>query len=254
MRTLRTLASVLWLTACASPAAPTATPAGASAEPPPTHEASRSPTFVCDVGFGTCLGPLTAGTYTTSTFATPLTYTVGDGWANDEDLPGNWLLIPPGAELAGVNAGTSDFIGVYDGVAAASADCAERPQADVGTDPEAIAGWLADHDGIAPVTLESVTVGGLEGVVVDLRLADGYAEGCPYEGFEGVPMVPMLIGDGTGPADLHHVVLGNSTTRLYLLEGPTGRTVAIEVADLPGNVGLDELDAVAHTFTFGTNR
>jgi hypothetical protein len=30
-----------------------------------------------------------------------------------EDLPGNFLLVPPGSTLDGVNAGTSDDVGVY---------------------------------------------------------------------------------------------------------------------------------------------
>jgi hypothetical protein len=250
MRTLLTIAAVLTLAACASPAAPTPMPEAPSADPTPSPAVSSAATSGCSVGSGTCLGPLTAGTYTTTTFETPLRYYVSDGWANYEDLPGNFLLVPPGADLAGVDAGTADYIGVYDGVAAASADCVEAPQDDVDTTPEAIAAWLTGLEGIDSSTPEPAVIGFLEGVVLDLRLTDGYSEGCPYPGYEGVAMVPMIIGDGTSPAGLHHVVIGDSTTRLYLLGGRMNRTIAIEITDLPGGADMDALDAVAHTFRF----
>jgi hypothetical protein len=54
-----------------------------------------------------------AGTYDTVLFQPSLAYTVAAGWANFEDEPGNFLLVPPNGDLGGANAGTSDFIGVY---------------------------------------------------------------------------------------------------------------------------------------------
>lgn len=95
-----------------------------------------------------------------------------------------------------------------------------------------------------------MTVGGLEGVVVDLQLADGYAGGCPYEGYEGVPMVPMLFG--VAPSDVEHVVLGQIVTRLYLLTGESGRVLAIEVSDVPGGSDLEDLDAIVDGFVFSS--
>lgn len=65
-----------------------------------------------------CLGPIAAGTYSTSVFRPQITYTVPAGWSNLEDTPGNFLLVPPGFDLPGVNRGTSDFIGIYASVAA----------------------------------------------------------------------------------------------------------------------------------------
>lgn len=200
---------------------------------------------------GACLGELERGTYTTDVFETPLTYTVPDGWANYEDLPGNVLLLPAGAALGGAGAGTADYIGLYDGVAVASEDCAEQPQAGLGTTPGTIASWFTDLDGVDATQPEPVSLGGLEGLVLDLRLAEGHTDVCPYPGYEGVPMVPMLTGDGTGPATFHHVINGAITTRLYLLAGPLDRTIAIEVSDSSGGTDLAELDAVVQTFEFG---
>ena len=63
-----------------------------------------------------CLGPLDPGAYTTTMFEPTLTYSVPQGWSNMEDLRGNFLLLPPGGALDGVNAGTSDYLGVYTSV------------------------------------------------------------------------------------------------------------------------------------------
>jgi hypothetical protein len=60
-----------------------------------------------------CLGKLTPGTYKTVVFSPTITYTVPKGWRNFEDTPGNFLLVPSRGDLPGVNAGTSDFVGIY---------------------------------------------------------------------------------------------------------------------------------------------
>jgi len=48
---------------------------------------------------GPCLGELAPGTYMTTVFTPRITYTVTEGWANWEDLPGQVLLVPPGEKL-----------------------------------------------------------------------------------------------------------------------------------------------------------
>lgn len=232
--------------ATATAGAAPATTAPATAPPAPTP----SPAAACpNVHGGFCLGPLDGGTYTTRAFVTTLTYTVPAGWANYEDLRGNFLLVPPTGSLDGVDAGTSDYIGVLDGVAVADAECFERRQAGVEHTPAGMAAWFVGHKGLDTTEPATVSVGGLEGVVLDLRVAEGYAGVCPYEGYEDVPMVPLIIGAGL--AEVHHVALGEIVTRLYLLEGREGRIVAIEVSDVPGGSALDELDAIVHDFVFG---
>ena len=222
----------------------------ATANPPAGATAMPSPVAVCtNPHGGVCLGPLAAGTYATRQFATPLTYTVPAGWANYEDLPGNFLLVPPTASLDELDAGTSDYVGVYDGVAVADAECSERSQSGIEQTPAAMVAWFVEHEGLDTTDPAAVTLGGLDGAVVDLRIADGYADGCPYEGYEGVPMVPLFIGAGL--AEVHHVALGQIVTRLYVLEGRGGRILVIEVSDVPGGTPLEELDAVVHEFVFG---
>ncbi len=259
---------VVLLAACAGEAAsPTVNAGGAptsrataasSASAEPTDDdalASPEPStaVVCpNPHGGACLGELDAGTYTTQVFATPLTYTVPEGWTNDEDLPGNFIVFPPSASRDQIDAGSADYVGVYDGIAVADAECFERRQSGVEANPDGMATWFVEHEGLDVTEPTAVTVGGLEGVVVDLRITESYTEGCPYEGYEGVPMVPMFIGAGL--AEVHHVALGQNVTRLYLLEGQNGRVVAIEVSDVPGGAELEELDDVVDEFVFSTER
>ena len=91
-----------------------------------------------------------------------------------------------------------------------------------------------------------MTIGGLFGLAFNIALAEGYTGGCP--GADDVPAVPLLIGDE--PASVHHVGVGDITTRLFLLSSPTRQTIAIEVSDAIGGSSLEELDAIVHTFEF----
>lgn len=213
----------------------------------PTAAPSSSRATCPNPNGGVCLGELVAGTYSTRFFQTPLSYTVPDGWGNYEDLLGNFLLVPPGGTLAGVDAGTSDYIGVYDGVAPASADCAQHPEPSVAKTPAAMAEWFAGHPGLVATDPRAVTVGGLEGSVIDLEIADGYTE-TPCPGLD-LAVVPLIIGDG--PASLHHVVVGSLTIRLFLLTAPGGETIAVEVDDLPDGETLDALTEVVESMQFG---
>ena len=139
---------------------------------------------------GECLGPLTGGTYASVEFQAGVTYTVPDGWANYEDLPGNFLLVPPSGTLEGVNAGTSDYIGMYDGTAPASANCDEVPEPGIETTPEAMAEWYVSLAGLDTTEPSPVHLGGLMGRVFDVALAKGHEEGCPYPGARGHPYGP----------------------------------------------------------------
>ncbi|MDP8905731.1 MAG: hypothetical protein M3N29_10575 [Chloroflexota bacterium] len=171
-----------------------------------------------------------------------------DGWANYEDLPGNFLLVPPSGSNEGVDAGTSDYIGVYDGVAPASGDCRERPQADVALTPETMAAWYASHPGLAVKGPEPVTIGGLDGVVLDLTMAEGDIGVCRFPDFDG-RIVPVLIG--AGPAELSHVLIEGLVMRLYLLSAPTGEVIAIEIDDLPGGDSMESMTQVVEEMQFG---
>ncbi len=249
---LSILAVPLLVAACSqSPTGSMAPSQAASTEATSTAAPSASgPVAGCpNPDGGSCLGLLEAGTYSTTVFGLGLTYTVTEGWGNFEDLPGQVAFVPPHGDTDAVNAGLSDYVGVVDSVAPASADCEEHAQDGVDATVEAMLEWYASLEGLAMTTPMPTTIGGLAGYVTDLTIADGYVKGCPYVGFEGIPMVPLIIS--VPPADLHHVVMDGVATRLYLLSGPEGQPIAIEVNDVPGLDSFDDMDAVIQTFEFG---
>lgn len=226
------------------PTSESASPSSPSANTASGNEGTCNP---LEFG-GPCLGELEAGTYTTTEFSPSITYSVPDGWGNWEDLPGNFLLLPPGEELEGVNADESDFIGIYNGVAAAAASCAEIPQPGVEQSPDALAEWFSrHHPGLDTTDPEPTNVGGLEGMVLDVSVSADWDRRCPFAEAGQLP-VPLLIG--VGPAGLHHVIKGDATIRLYLLDAAPSNVV-IEVVDHPGDdLSLEDYAVIINDLKF----
>jgi hypothetical protein len=209
-----------------------------------TTAAAASERPACpDSDGGACLGPLAAGTYSTELFVPQLTYTVPAGWANLEDLPGNFMLLPPGGDLEGVNTGTSDYLGIYSNVSVA-APCAEaRPTA---KGPAAMAAYIASHPEFATSNEHPATVGRLSGVVLDIKLAKSWTKACVLP--DGGPAANLI--SGRAPSDLDHSIGGPLVIRLYLLsDGSEVRAVELDDA-LSGGAHLGALDAIVQSVRF----
>ncbi len=204
------LVFALALTACASSSAPgsTSAPKAQSTVAAPTTPGCPNPEG------GVCLGALEPGTYRTKSFAPGITYTVDSGWANLEDLPGNFLLERPGDPR---------YLGIYQNVRA-PAECEESWAPGLGATVDDLLGWYTSHPGLVVSANESVNVGGLDGVFIDIALDPTWTVTCAYS--EGMPVVPVFIGDGT--SQVHHVMLPGFELRLYLLDW-NGGNVLIEV-------------------------
>jgi hypothetical protein len=251
-RTLIGTTLVLAISGCAT-ASPSATSGDGASEQAsrsatPSESAAATPWPHCQADYGgNCLGHLPAGTYTTVQFQPPITYTVpAGGWSNFEDLPGNFLLVPPGFDLAGVDTGGSDYIGIYTSVLAANVDCTESEQPNVERTAAALAAEFAHRPGLTTTTPTPVSIGGLEGLVLDIRLADGWTQTCPYSG--GNPVMPLIRG--VPPSDLDHPIGPGIIVRLYLLDR-SGSTLAVEVGDLSGGTHLDGYSSVVDELHFG---
>lgn len=194
-----------------------------AAEPPP--EAS----VACPNSMGgECLGELEGGErYRTETFAPQITYATPAGWSNQEDLPGNFLLLPPGRSIDEVDAGAADYVGIYSGASVAAADCAPEPMKGVGLQPDAVVAALAGRPGLEVTAPRAVVVGGLRGATVSIGLKPGTTAGCTVEG--GLRIVPLFIG--VGPASVEHAQFRGLRTHLYVLDN--GRSnVVVEVSDV----------------------
>ena len=216
---------LLGVAACTSrPSTTTTTTTAPSPGPPRTATPAACP----NPDDGTCFGPLAAGRYQTTTFRPSITYTVPDGWVNGEDEPGNFLLVRARDPQEGIYGG--NFVGIYRDVYPAAEYCIESPEPGIGTSVQALATWLTGHRGLETTEPQPVTVGGLDGLMVDVTLAKGWKTTCPFS--KGKPVVPLIIG-GAGSSHLYHVSLPGMSVRLYLLAAGDGNVV-IEVAQVPG--------------------
>lgn len=229
MRTLTlttTTLAVLLLAGCsptdANSAASSATslPAGSR----PAASDSLAPTTTCpNPHGGTCRGPLEPGRYQTTTFQPAITYTVPDGWTNDEDLPGNFLLFLEQDSQQGTVGGS--YLGIYQNVHAAAINCDETWQEGVGTTPEAMVAWYQSVPGLIVSEPQRVDVGGIAGLQIDLSLKQG-VDTCRYDTHEGIPLIV-----GNGVSELHHVILHELDVRLVMLNWQGGN-ITLEITNV----------------------
>jgi hypothetical protein len=195
---------------------------------------------------GTCLGELTAGAHSTSTFRPQLTYTVPVGWTNYVDKSGIVNFVPPGGDWRGVDPEKSDFVGVMTNIAPAADGCSGAQSA-IHT-PAAYAHWVERQPGLAITRPAPVTLGGLPGYVVDIRVQKSWTKTCPWS--QGSPVVRVITGRAPTTPQLDHVVIAQPMVmRLYLL-GYRNGTLGIEIDALKGSKRLAEYTAVVKTFRF----
>lgn len=240
--------AVLLLTSCGAdpyskPEAGPDSTADASSSSPESGTPTKEPECPSVHG-GVCLGALQAGRYTTKAFQPTLTYRVPKGWANLEDLGGNFLLLPPGADLDGVDGGTSDYIGVYTSIRP-SGGCGSGTGSEARTPAEIAASLVEDPD-LVVTEPKPVSVAGLSGLVLDIERSAEPSKACPS--FKGKPAVPLIVGEAGSSLD--HAVIEGLTIRLYLLASQGG-SLAIEVDDVHRGRHLREFSALIENFKFG---
>jgi Protein kinase domain len=202
--------------------------------------------FCTPVFYGTCVGELTAGTHKSTTFQPALTYTVPLGWTNFIDHPGIFGFVPPGGDWQAVDSARSDYLDVFTSIATAREGCAQG--ASKIRTPAAFARWLAHEPGLTITHPASVTIGGLSGYVVDIRMRKGWTKPCFFS--HGTPVAQVLTGVlPTDPGLAHGMVPQPMVMRLYLLNYERG-TLGIEVDEVSGDAKLPAYSAVVKTFRF----
>ena len=198
---------------------------------------------------GTCLGELTPGTHHTTTFQPKVTYTVPIGWTNETDHPGNVNLIPPRNDWQenSMNSGSSDYVGIYTSIAVAKSWCGDGHGA-IHT-PAAFAAWLRRQPGMAVTRPRPVTLGGLRGYVVTIRVAKGWTKPCSWSHGQPAADTTVLAGLPPSPGGLLQGVFGPGIMRLWLL-GYQGGTLGVAVNAI-ADLTLDKDSRVVQTFRFG---
>ncbi|MGC5076649.1 hypothetical protein [Agrococcus sp. DT81.2] len=236
------LAVALVLVGCApaevsGPASSAPEPQAATVTPAPTPSAEEAAGCPNPHG-GACLGALEAGEHQTRVFQPAITYTVPAGWTNYEDLPGNFWLFQTDDLASQDSAVGGSYLGIYQDAAAAALDCAEAPEQGVNRTPEALVAWYQSVPTLTVTPPVPVTVGGLEGLQIDLVLVDGAeADMCSYGPYAGVPLII-----GSGVSQLHHVLLDALEVRLVLLRRGEGN-VTLEITNVEEQHSSEEFRA-----------
>jgi hypothetical protein len=191
--------------------------AGCAGAPAPTD--TPAPT-------GTLLAP---GLHASTVFGEPLSYRVPVGWENPSDSETYFQIRPAGSELAAIHIFLDPF------AASQAESCPGERQPYIGTTSSELAAWIADRAGLAVSRPILASVGGLTGVMLDIRIAEGWRPSCPFA--DGLPTVPLIT---RAPGGYHWIVAGNERLRLYLLDRPGGGTVVVDIDAFDGRL-FDEL-------------
>ena len=196
-----------------------------------------------------CLGPIEAGTYTSTAFdatgtgdAGQLIYTVPDGWANTGDVPIAYSLRPatdyandPGSDGGDTASGIYLWAGTL--AAAQPADCAGVAAPGVEASASAIATYLASLPGLVVVDGGTIDIDGREGRVLDLAIDPSYTGTCPWSA--GAPFRSLITFADGGPDRGVWGIDASERLRVILVDDAPGRVVSVWVDGPAGR--FDEL-------------
>jgi hypothetical protein len=190
------------------------------------------------VGPATPHEPLPAGTYVSETFMPPLTYTVPEGWKMLEDNLGGYVLNPADAPFdprQGLTVNVS-----RDMWAPSPEFCGAFPVEEAGYSAQKITNWLAGYEGLVATQPAPVTVGGLDGFVIDAVMSPSFTEPC-VPGVDA--FVWTLIGSGSS-SSVRWALGASEAQRIYLLDLADGGNVAIVINSCcdPKNGDLDNAE------------
>ncbi|MEW5992740.1 MAG: hypothetical protein AB1736_15540 [Chloroflexota bacterium] len=169
---------------------------------------------------------LPAGAYTTALFEPRIGFSLPDGWVIAADAADYVALQPAVSEVTGIY--------VFRSPVAASQDieCPLLPAAGAGTAAVDLVDWIRARPGLDVSDPQAVTIGGLEGLRVDIRIVDGWLASCPFA--EGLPTVPLFVSPTD--ADFRWVVAGTERLRLDILDVPAGGTVVVDIDAFQGSL------------------
>jgi hypothetical protein len=167
--------------------------------------------------------PLAAGTYTTKAFQPATTYTVGTDWTNPADSVAYFNLMPVGDDTNGIH--------LFHNPAAMSqaAGCPTAAEPGVGSSSLELIAWIRSLKGFVVSSPAMVTVGGVPGTSIDVRIADTWTQSCPFA--NGIPTVPLFYGK---ESQLRWAVAGNERLRLMFVDLPGNGTVIVDLDSFDG--------------------
>lgn len=185
-----------------------------------------------------CQGPLEPGEYRW-TFSEPtIDFTISSpGWT--------WLYGGGGLHLIADETPPPRHQGLYlpDGIyllhdpTIASRDCEESSEPGVGRSVSDLVGWLESAPGLKVGEPTAATVGGLEGMQLDIEIDPGWKRTCSFS--ERLPAVPLLFNGAAPLGGYYWVIVPDQSLRWFILDSEDG-IIIVNVEDDPGGLSHDD--------------
>jgi hypothetical protein len=175
------------------------------------------------------------GTYASSSFRPPITYTLPAGWLIADDAPDYLALEPVASDQVGIR--------IFRSPQAASQDptCPIAAAPGIGTTAKDLVDWIRSRPGLVAGDPVAVTIGGLVGLQVDIAIIGGWKPSCPFA--SGIPTVALFVG--TTDTSFRWVVAGSERLRLAVLDVPGAGTVVVDIDAYAGLLNDGLLPAAA---------
>jgi hypothetical protein len=213
--------------------------AGSNASSSDAGSASTDVRILDDCPELPCQGPLEPGEYRW-TFSDPtINFTIhSPGWT--------WRFGGGGFELIADETPPPVHQGLYvpDGIylmhdpTIASQDCEESSEPGVGRSVSDLVAWLETAPGLVVSDPTPVTVGGLEGMRLDIEIDPGWKRTCFFS--EPLPAVPLIFNGAAPLGGYHWAILPDVSLRWFILDSEDG-IIIVNVEDDPGRLSHDDL-------------
>lgn len=180
-----------------------------------------------------CQGSLEPGQYRATYFDPAMVFEITrPGWT--WSYTGSLQMFASDEAAQGYNADVINFF--LDPVIAAQ-DCKDGPEPGVERSVDDLVAWLQAAPGLATGDPTPVTIGGLAGVSLDLKVAPGWKKHCFYS--DGKPVVPLIYSSAF-PGGYSWAISPPMSMRWYVL-GAGNQVLVVDIEDNPKGLSRDEL-------------
>lgn len=176
-----------------------------------------------------------------------MTYATPEGWIYDQESPLTYTILRVGEP----NADNAIFLRSDVVLHSQAEGCPEAALEGAERTPRAMADWLAAHAGVDASTPERVTIGGYEGLVIDLAMSPDWTRTCPFS--SGRPAVPLFSDIDPAPDGFDWNIGPDERMRIYLIDLGDGRLLWIDInaVDEPSfQAMLPEATAIVESIQF----
>ena len=180
-----------------------------------------------------CQGPLEPGQYHATYFDPAVAFEIASpGWT--WRYVGNFQMLATDESAEGYDA---DVINFFLDPVISSQDCEDGAEPGVGRSVDELVAWLEAAPGLTTSNRTTVSVGGLEGIRLDLELDPEWDRTCFYS--EGKPVVPLVYSSAF-PGGYNWAIRSPMAMRWYVLESGN-RVLIVDIEDNPDGLSRDDL-------------